>query len=78
MAYNKKGTEITMDVVQNFGAVGEKLQLNLISWNGADPKYDLRNWYTDKEGNEKFAKGITMTEDEVKELRDLLNSIDLD
>ena len=79
MAYYKKkaNDEITMDIVKKIGAVGEKLQLNLISWNGGTAKYDLRNWYTDKDGNEKYAKGITMTADEIKELRNLLKSIKL-
>lgn len=72
----KRTSEITMEVTKKIGKVGEKLQLNVISWNGAEPKFDLRNWYTDKEGNEKYAKGITFTKSEMKELRDLLNGIE--
>ena len=65
--------DITMEVKKKFGKIGKKMQLNLISWNGAPAKYDVRNWYEDKEGNLKYAKGITLTEDEAKDLRDLLN-----
>lgn len=70
--------EITMDVKKQFGKIGNKLELNLISWNGAAPKYDIRNWYIDREGNRKFAKGITMSKEELKALLDLLKKLDLD
>ena len=66
-------SEITMEIKKELGNVGNKLRLNLISWNGGAAKYDLRNWYTDKEGNLKCAKGITLSTEEAKELRDLLN-----
>lgn len=41
------------------------LELNLISWNNAKPKYDLRRWDSE---HEKMSKGITLTEDEVIQL----------
>jgi hypothetical protein len=40
-------------------------ELNLISWNGAEPKYDLRNWTI---GHEKMGNGITLTKGEVQKL----------
>lgn len=70
--------EITMNIEKAIGTVGDKMELNLISWNGAAAKYDLRNWYTDRNGNRKFSKGITLTKEEAKDLRDLLVEIDLD
>lgn len=72
-----KNTEITMNIEKAIGKVGEKLELNLISWNGAAAKYDLRNWYTDRNGNRKYAKGITLTKEELKDLKDLLNKLKL-
>ena len=33
----------------------------VVSWNKADPKYDIRNWHL---GREKCGKGITLTEEE--------------
>lgn len=72
--------EITMEVVENIAVVSQKgtnsLELRLVSWNGAEPKYDLRNWYVDRDGNEKCAKGLTLTNEEVKSLRDILNGIE--
>ena len=41
----KNAAEITMEIKKEFGKVGDKLRLNLISWNGGEPKYDLRNWW---------------------------------
>lgn len=44
---------------------GYTKEINLISWNGAKPKYDIRSW---SPGREKCGKGIVLTEDEAKEL----------
>ncbi|GKX28840.1 hypothetical protein SH1V18_13200 [Vallitalea longa] len=49
-------------------------ELNLISWNGREPKYDLRDW--DPE-HEKMGKGITLSDDELKKLQALLNELNL-
>lgn len=41
------------------------LELNLISWNGAEPKFDIRKWKY--EGDERITSGqaITLTHDEL-------------
>ena len=49
-------------------------QLNMISWNGAAPKYDIRDWSPD---GSRMAKGISMTAEELKTLKDILNEIEL-
>ena len=49
-------------------------EVNLISWNNRDPKYDIRDWALE---HEKMGKGITFTKDELRELRDILNDMDL-
>lgn len=54
---------------------GWSKQLNLISYNDNTPKYDLRDWAPE---NEKMGKGTTLTKEELKTLRDLLNNMDLD
>ena len=53
-------------------AKGWRKELNLVSWNGAAPKYDLRDWAP---GHEKMGKGVTLNEDEVKALKDALAGI---
>ncbi|WP_337017884.1 YdbC family protein [Oceanobacillus massiliensis] len=44
-------------------------ELNLISWNGRDPKYDLRDWAPEKE---KMGKGVTLTAEELLQLKEAL------
>ncbi len=51
---------------------GWKKELNLISWNGAEAKYDIRDWAPD---HEKMGKGITLTKEEAKKLNDALSHI---
>jgi hypothetical protein len=56
------------------GSKGWKKELNLISWNDKEPKYDIRDWDS---GHEKMGKGVTLTVEELKKLRDLLNGMEL-
>ena len=57
----------TQEFYQNPQRAGKK-ELNLVSWNDREPKYDLRDW--DPE-NEKMGKGFTLTEEELKKLKEL-------
>ena len=50
---------------------GFRKELNIVSWNGREPKYDLRNW--SPEGM--ALKGLTLTEEEAKELQKALNDM---
>jgi hypothetical protein len=49
-------------------------ELNLISWNDREPKYDIRDWSAD---GEKMGKGVTLSREEVTALKELLNTIEL-
>ena len=49
-------------------------ELNLVSWNDREAKYDLREWDPD---HTKMSKGLTFTVNELKRLKDILISIDL-
>ncbi len=51
---------------------GWKKELNLISWNGAEPKYDIRDWAPE---HEKMGKGVTLTKEEAKQLYLALSQI---
>lgn len=44
---------------------GYTKEINLVSWNGAEPKYDIRSW---SPGREKCGKGIALTQAEAKNL----------
>ena len=43
-------------------AKGWRKELNEVSWNGREPKYDIRDW---SEDHTKMGKGITLTHDEL-------------
>ncbi|WP_048600827.1 YdbC family protein [Rubeoparvulum massiliense] len=69
--------EIKFDIREAYGALSEsakgwKKELNLISWNDKEPKYDLRDWSPE---HEKMGKGVTMTAEELRKLRDILNGM---
>ena len=71
--------ELTYDIVKECGVLSEsptgwRKEINLISWNGRDPKYDIRDWAPD---HAKMGKGVTLTPDEVLLLRDLLGEMDI-
>lgn len=44
---------------------GYTKEINLISWNGKEPKYDIRSFSPNRE---KCGKGVTLTETEVGKL----------
>ena len=72
--------ELTFKITQHIGDLGENArgwtrELNLVSWNDREPKYDLRDWSPD---HSRMGKGLTMTADELVALRDILNELDLD
>lgn len=54
------------------GAKGWKKELNLISWNNREPKYDIRDW---SEDHEKMGKGLTFSPEELEKLQAALNEI---
>lgn len=69
--------DIKYEIKENIGIISEssrgwKKELNLISWNGAEPKYDIRDWDS---AHEKMGKGVTLTRDEAVELYKLLSQI---
>jgi len=70
--------EIKYEIVENIGVISESAkgwtkELNLVSWNGRDPKYDLREWAPD---HEKMGKGVTLTKEEMIKLKELLMGVE--
>lgn len=71
--------DIKYDIVKELGVVSENStgwtkELNLISWNNREAKYDLRDWSPE---HAKMGKGITLSLEELKELKNLLNNMDI-
>ena len=63
------------DIVEEIGVLSEnakgwRKEINLISWNGAAPKYDIREWAPNRE---KMGKGITLTKEELSALKKLID-----
>ena len=48
------------------GSKGWKKELNLVSWNEREPKYDLRDWSPD---HSNMGKGITLGEEDMQKLK---------
>lgn len=72
-------SEIKFEIVKKVGvlsksASGWAKEVNLISWNDRDPKYDIRDWAPD---GVKMGKGVTLSKEELLALKDLLNGIEL-
>lgn len=66
--------EIKFEIIESFGVLsttpsGWTKELNLVSWNGGEPKYDIRQW--DPE-HTKMGKGISLSREEAQELMQLL------
>ncbi|HHX62473.1 MAG TPA: hypothetical protein GX707_17445 [Epulopiscium sp.] len=69
---------IKYEIKQNFGVLSESAkgwtkELNMISWNDREPKYDLRDWDSK---HEKMGKGITLSAEELKKLKEILNNME--
>lgn len=71
--------EITYEITERIAVLstnarGWERQLNMVSWNGNPPKYDIRDWSPD---GSRMAKGITLTREEIVALKDILNELEL-
>jgi len=72
-------SEIKYEIVEKIGVLSKSesgwgKELNLISWNDREPKYDLRDWSGD---GSKMGKGVTMTREDLAALKELLNTMDI-
>ena len=72
-------TEIKYEIIRKIGvlstsASGWTKELNLVSWNDREPKYDLRDWSADRQ---RRGKGVTLSKVELLALKELLNTIEL-
>lgn len=66
--------DIKYEIVDHIGVLstspnGWTKELNVVSWNGGQEKYDIRDWSPD---HTKMSKGITLNEEEIGQLRLLI------
>ena len=67
--------DIKYEIINHIGVLSEsrsgwRLELNRVSWNGGEPKYDLRDWAPE---HEKMGKGVTLTEEELRALKEIID-----
>ena len=72
-------SDIKYEITRNIGTLsktdkGWTKELNLISWNDREFKYDIREW---SPGHEKMSKGVTLSKEELLALKELLKFIEL-
>lgn len=66
--------ELKFEIIKSIGVLSEssngwKKEVNIVSWNDGDPKYDIRSWNQDRT---KMGKGVTLSSAEIEKLRELL------
>jgi len=71
--------DINYEIIKQIGvlstsASGWAKEVNLISWNDREPKYDIRDWSPDRT---KMGKGVTLSRDELLALKELLDSLEV-
>jgi len=70
-------SQFSFEIKKTLGIIAEsrggwRTELNLVSWSGREPKYDLRVWAPD---HAKMGKGITLSGEELASLRTLLSQL---
>ena len=58
--------------VLSTGKSGWTKEINLVSWNGGEPRYDIRDWSPD---HSRMGKGVTFSVEEIVALKEALNGI---
>lgn len=64
---------ISYEIKEHIGVItknksGWNKELNLISWNGNNPRFDIRDW---DEHHEKMSRGVTLSEWEMQKMVDI-------
>lgn len=72
--------DIKFEITRTLGILSESTkgwqrEINLVSWNDRKPKVDIRDWAPE---HEKMGKGITLDKMELRQLKELLNGIDME
>ncbi len=68
-------SDIKFEIINEIGVIstgskGWTKEFTRISWNGREPKYDIRDW---SENHAAMGKGITLTENELRKLKELID-----
>ncbi len=81
MAFVSKVAEnpITYQVKEHIGVIskarnGWTKEVNLVSWNGGDARYELRSWAPD---HIRMGKGIALSAEEIGSLKRMLSDLEV-
>ena len=70
-------SQFKFEIIQNIAVLsteksGWTKEINLVSFNGAPPQYDIRTW---DPNHEKMGKGITFTKEDLTQLESVLKEL---
>lgn len=71
--------EIKFEIVETIGVISESpkgwtKELNRVSWNDREPKYDIREW---DPTHEKMGKGLTFSNEEILKLKEFICGLEV-
>lgn len=71
-----RNEEIIFDIKKSLGVIcetrnGWQKEVNLVSWNGNEPKVDIREWSPD---HERMSRGVALTDAEAEQLCMILHN----
>jgi|LAHS01.1.fsa_nt_gb Uncharacterized protein conserved in bacteria len=78
-------TEFKYEIEQQFGTLSSSVstsgityakEVNLVAYGDAEPKYDIRNWTVNADGTRRMGKGITLSREEMNELKKVLEDME--
>ena len=69
---------LKFEITQHLGTISENAkgwtkEVNLVSWNDREPKFDIREWSPD---HSKMGKGVTLTKEEILKIKDILQDVE--
>lgn len=70
--------EFSFQITEQIGILssspsGWNREVNMVSWNGREAKLDIRDWAPE---NTKMGKGVSLSREESKALKEILNQIE--
>ena len=77
---NRTNTDFSFEIVEHIVTLGTyqtgwSKEVNLVAWNKANPKVDVRDWSAD---HTKMSRGITLTEAEAEKMAQAIGQRMLD
>ena len=69
--------EFSYEIIEEIAVLSEnnkgwRKELNLVSWSGRPPEFDLRDWAPE---HEKMGKGLTLTNEEFEALQKAIENM---